>query len=84
MLKILQITIALSIYVLRVTPTIFNTILTLIEDHHPIFTNNSNNAQAPVESQLAITLYRMGQYGNSASVEEVARIAGCSEGSVEN
>jgi DNA-binding CsgD family transcriptional regulator len=71
------------IHLLRVTPPIFNTILNLIEDH-PIFTNNSNNAQAPVESQLAVTLYRMGRYGNSASVEEVARIAGCSEGSVEN
>jgi hypothetical protein len=26
----------------------------------------------------------MGRYGNSASVEEIAWIAGCSEGSVEN
>jgi len=69
------------ISLLRVTPSIFNIILTLIEDH-PIFVNNSNNAQTPVESQLAVTLYRMGRYGNAASVEEVARIAGCSEGSL--
>jgi hypothetical protein len=33
---------------------------------------------------VAVTLYRMGRYGNAASVEEVARVAGCGEGSVEN
>jgi hypothetical protein len=71
------------ISLLRVTPLVFDTILTLIENH-PIFMNNSNNAQTPVELQLAVTLYRMGRYGNAASAEEVARIAGCSEGSVEN
>ena len=71
------------ISLLCVTPAIFNIILTLIEDH-PIFVNNSNNTQAPVESQLAVTLYCMSRYGNAASVEEVAQIAGCSEGSVEN
>ena len=69
------------ISLLCVTPAIFNIILTLIEDH-PIFVNNSNNIQAPVESQLAVTLYHMGRYGNAASIEEVAWIAGCSEGLV--
>jgi len=68
---------------LRVTPLVFQTILTLIEEH-PVFMNNSNNGQTPVEIQLAVTLYRMGRYGNAASVEDVARVAGCSEGSVEN
>jgi lambda repressor-like predicted transcriptional regulator len=68
---------------LRITPLVFQTILTLIEDH-PVFTNESNNAQTPVEQQLAVTLFRMGRYGNGASVEDVARQAGCSEGSVEN
>jgi hypothetical protein len=71
------------INLLRVTPLVFDTILTLIEDH-PIFMNNSNNTQTPVEVQLAVTLYRMGRYGNGASIEDVGRIAGCSEGSVEN
>lgn len=32
--------------------------------------------------QLAVTLYRAGRYGNGASVDDVARIAGISEGSV--
>lgn len=71
------------INMLRVTPLVFSTILQLIEDH-PVFINRSNNAQMPVEQQLAVTLYRMGRYGNAASVEEVARVAGCGEGSVEN
>lgn len=68
---------------LRVSPRVFETILSLIEDH-PVFTNGSNNAQASVEVQLAVTLYRMGRYGNGASIQDIARVAGCSEGSVEN
>jgi hypothetical protein len=68
---------------LRVTPLVFSTILQLIENH-PIFLNHLNNGQTPVEQQLAVTLYRMGRYGNAASVEDIVRIAGCSEGSVDN
>ncbi|KAF8810284.1 hypothetical protein BYT27DRAFT_7222041 [Phlegmacium glaucopus] len=34
------------------TSLVFQTILTLIEEH-PVFANNSNNAQTPVEQQLA-------------------------------
>jgi len=49
-----------------------------------VFANNSNNAQTPVEQQLAVTLFRMGRYGNGASLEDIARQGGCSEGSVEN
>ena len=61
----------------------FQTILSLIQ-HHPVFTNHSNVAQAPVEVQLAVTLYCMGQYGNGAFIQDIGRVAGCSEGSVEN
>jgi hypothetical protein len=68
---------------LRVTPHVFQTILTLIEDHS-VFINNSTNAQTPVEQQLAVTLFRMGRFGNGASLEDIARQSGCSEGSVEN
>ncbi|KIM59852.1 hypothetical protein SCLCIDRAFT_68865, partial [Scleroderma citrinum Foug A] len=70
------------ISMLCVSPTVFQVILSLIEDH-PIFYNESNNSQAPVEVQLGVTLYRMGRYGNGASVEDIARIAGCSEGAKE-
>ena len=67
---------------LRVSPLVFDTILTLIEEH-PVFANSSNNSQTPVEQQLAVTLFRLGRYGNGASVQDIARQAGCSEGSVE-
>lgn len=68
---------------LWISPTVFNNLLSLIENH-PIFKSENNHGQAAVELQLAVTLYRMGRYGNGASVEDVARMAGCSEGSVEN
>lgn len=67
---------------LRVSPHVFEFLYTLIKDH-PVFTNNSNNPQAPVDVQLAVTLYCMGRYGNGASLEDIARVAGCSEGAVE-
>ncbi|KIK77627.1 hypothetical protein PAXRUDRAFT_166239, partial [Paxillus rubicundulus Ve08.2h10] len=36
-----------------------------------------------IEVQLGVTLYRMGQYGNGTSLEDIACFAGCSEGAVE-
>lgn len=68
---------------LRVSPEVFDVILTLIGDH-PVFHNNSDNPQAPVQTQLASTLYRMGRFGNGASLKDVARVCGISEGSVKN
>jgi hypothetical protein len=70
------------INMLRISPTTFQVLLDLIEGHS-IFSNNSNNAQTPVQTQLAVTLYRMGRYGNGASVQDIARHAGVSEGAVE-
>ncbi|KAG7097776.1 hypothetical protein E1B28_005095 [Marasmius oreades] len=66
----------------HVPPRVFGALLDLIEDH-PVFRNNSNNPQTPVDVQLAVTLYRMGRYGNGAQVVDIARFAGVSEGSVE-
>jgi hypothetical protein len=66
-----------------VSPEVFDTILYLISDH-PIFHNNSNNRQTDVRTQLAVALHRMGRYGNGASLEDLARDAGHSEGSIEN
>ena len=66
-----------------VTPLVFYAILQLIENH-PVFLNHSNHAQTAVEQQLAVTLYWMGHCGNAASVEDVACLAGCGEGSVIN
>ena len=72
----------LFIQMLRVSPLVFAVILHLIKDH-PVFRNNSNVPQSPVDFQLAVTLYRMGRFGNAASLIDLAREAGCSIGSVE-
>ncbi|KIM55548.1 hypothetical protein SCLCIDRAFT_75732, partial [Scleroderma citrinum Foug A] len=66
---------------LHVSPEVFQAIVTLIRDH-PIYSNNSGNSQEAVEVQLGVTLYRLGRYGNGASLEDIARFAGCSEGAV--
>ncbi|KAF8174191.1 hypothetical protein K438DRAFT_1506298, partial [Mycena galopus ATCC 62051] len=42
----------------------------------PVFTNGSNNAQMPVEDQLAIVLFRFGHSGNAAGLQKVANWAG--------
>ncbi|KAL0954280.1 hypothetical protein HGRIS_005408 [Hohenbuehelia grisea] len=55
------------VQMLRVSPEVFDVLLILIRDH-PVFQNNSNNSQAPVQDQLAVTLFRLGRYGNGASV----------------
>ena len=67
----------------RVDPSTFDGILEKIRDHH-IFHNNSNVPQAPVETQLAIFLYRVGHYGNAASPEAIGHWAGVSPGTVVN
>ena len=66
---------------LRVHPLTFCHILDLIKDH-PIFHNNLNSAQMPVDIQLAVYLVRAGHYGNSSAVSEVAIWAGVSVGFV--
>lgn len=68
---------------LRISPSVFEVLLNLIEEH-PVFSNNSNIPQKPVRIQLATTLYRMGRYGNGASIKDVARTTGGSEGDVKN
>jgi hypothetical protein len=66
--------------ILRVTPHTFDKLCKKIE-HDPVFFNNSNNAQIPVEEQLAIALYRFGHDGNAASQASVGRWAGAGKGS---
>ena len=73
----------LFVQLLRVSPVVFKVIHELIKDH-PVFHNNSTSPQAPVDYQLSITLYRLGRYGNGASIIDVARNAGCSPGAVED
>jgi hypothetical protein len=66
---------------LRVSPITFDKILAKISDD-PIFFNNSNNPQRPVEDQLAIVLYRFGHNGNAASLEKVTKWAGAGKGTI--
>jgi hypothetical protein len=58
---------------LRISPFCFDALVARITDD-PVFSNNSNNSQLPVETQLAVALYRFGHYGNGASILEVAEI----------
>lgn len=66
---------------LRVLPSTFDGLLLAIQDS-PEFYNNSNNNQLPIEYQLAITLFRVGRFGNGASVPSIGQWAGVSEGVV--
>jgi hypothetical protein len=67
----------------RVDPNTFDGIVEKIRDHG-IFHNNSHVPQAPVETQLAIFLFRAGHYGNAASPEAIGHWAGVSPGTVVN
>lgn len=70
------------VQMVRVTPTCFAHILGLIENNHIFQNNSSNQPQVPVETQLAVALYRFGHYGNGASIADVARVAGAGDGTV--
>ena len=66
---------------LHITPSTFDTLLDEISDD-PIFTNNSNNPQLPVDIQLAITLYRFGHDSNSSGLQSTSKWAGVGKGTV--
>ncbi|EGN92798.1 hypothetical protein SERLA73DRAFT_23654, partial [Serpula lacrymans var. lacrymans S7.3] len=64
-------------------PETFDAILARISNH-PIFHNNSNTPQTPVEHQLSMFLNRLGHYGNGATPADIADWAGFSVGTVVN
>jgi hypothetical protein len=66
---------------MRVTPRTFDKLVDKLVDD-PVFTNNSRNAQMPVEEQVAIILYRFGKSGNAAGLQPVANWAGVGKGTV--
>jgi hypothetical protein len=68
---------------LRVSPTVFDRLVELIENHD-IFHNNSHVPQHPIHIQLAIFLVRVGHYGNASAPEYVADWAGVCVGTVIN
>lgn len=65
----------------RMRPITFHKILHRIEPHH-VFHNQSQNEQIPCKAQLAITLFRLGHYGNAATPKLIGEWAGVSEGLV--
>ncbi|KAF7309345.1 DDE Tnp4 domain-containing protein [Mycena indigotica] len=66
---------------LRIWPTTFDKLLRKIE-HYPVFTNNSNSPQTPVELQLAVALYQFGHDGNGASLQSVSWWSGLGKGTI--
>ncbi|KAJ7101260.1 hypothetical protein B0H15DRAFT_769697 [Mycena belliarum] len=66
---------------LRVSPRTFDKLVAALEDD-PVFFNNSNHPQLPVEQQIAVALYRFGHDGNAASMQAVANWAGLGKGTI--
>ncbi|KAF8580684.1 hypothetical protein K439DRAFT_1237987, partial [Ramaria rubella] len=67
---------------LHISPRTFDALFSKIE-HHPVFQNNSDNQQIPVDHQLAVVLYRFGHFGNAATLQKVGLWAGLGYGTVD-
>ncbi|KIK12172.1 hypothetical protein PISMIDRAFT_121349, partial [Pisolithus microcarpus 441] len=68
---------------LCIDPNVFSSIVCWIKNH-PIFYDNLNNPQLPVEIQLAIFLNSAGHYGNAVMTEDAAEWVGVCVGMVYN
>ncbi|KAF7290716.1 hypothetical protein MIND_01312300 [Mycena indigotica] len=66
---------------LRIWPTTFDKLLHKIKNH-PIFYNDSNSPQKPVDVQLAVALYQFGHDGNAASLQSVSWWSGLGKGTI--
>ena len=66
---------------LRVNPDTFDALFRLIK-HHPVFVSKGPKSQMPIRFQLAVALYRLGNFGSRVTVEAVAQWAGFSAGAV--
>jgi hypothetical protein len=51
-------------------------------ENDPVFGNDSNHGQMPVEDQIAITLFRFGHSGNASGLQQVANWAGVGKGTI--
>jgi hypothetical protein len=65
----------------RTTHEGFHALVNLLKDHS-IFHNNSYYQQMSPAYQIAVTLMRLGSYGNGASLHHAQRIFGFSKGAV--
>jgi hypothetical protein len=66
---------------IHLTPASFDALVAKIADD-PVFSNNSNQPQLPVEVQLSIALYRFGHDRNASRLQSTANWAGVAEGTV--
>ncbi|KAF9343273.1 hypothetical protein BGX26_005990 [Mortierella sp. AD094] len=66
----------------RVSKSVFLSIVSSVLSQHQVFKNHSNNGQETVEKQLAITLWRLGHHGKDAGIGEASKIFGLSEGTI--
>lgn len=64
---------------LRVRRDIFNYICSKIENS-PVFHGSNSILQFPVQIQLAVTLFRLGSNGESASIRKIAALFGIGDG----
>ncbi|KAF7352184.1 DDE Tnp4 domain-containing protein [Mycena venus] len=64
---------------LRMSPYTFDKLMHRLAGD-PVFANDSQNSQMPVEDQLAIALYQFKHSGNAASLQKVANWAGVGKG----
>ena len=62
---------------LHIGPEVFNNIIDHIRDH-PVFHNQSNNKQLPVDKQLVIFLNCIDHYGNGVTPDDIALWGGVS------
>lgn len=67
----------------RMSKACFAKLVGLIEGH-AVFYNNGFREQAPPYQQLLVTLFRLGKYGNGASVAHMVNVFSISDGTIEN
>lgn len=65
----------------RMSPFTFDRLVKELEND-PVFGNDSNHGQMPVEDQVAITLFRFGHSGNASGLQQVANWAGVGKGTI--
>jgi len=63
-------------------PVAYDALLSAIR-YDPVFSNSSNNEQIDPGEQLAVTLYRMGHFGNAISMGDVSLWAGMGYGTMD-
>ncbi|KAJ6559695.1 hypothetical protein B0H19DRAFT_1260394 [Mycena capillaripes] len=66
---------------LRVSPLTFAKLVAKVSGD-PVFANNSDDGQMPVEDQVAIVLFHFGHSANAAGLQKVANWAGVGKGTI--